>query len=741
MILSSDYSLRLMGKMTPQPPEDKNDVTNLLFNGILNKIGQQQVYLDVSRCSKLTANAFLSFHLSQSLMYLDVSYTQISELNSIANHCKMLKAINLSGTKRVISYEPLSQLLILEVLSLRSSAITSIDSIKDLICLRSLDIGKTAITTITPISRLTRLEELLLDGFQLPNLSGNIELSREIIDIFHGLNCLRLINLCETPLNEYREEIRTGFKHEMHLERASRRELFFDAIINNNREQIYSLISQGQDIHEQATPDDYRYFYQIWKRRCTSGKLKSPFFLCDIREELFRPNALHIAIYFNSYDCMVTLLDMNIDKNCRVWFGDVKGVTVAGHSSNIKKLVEIVDPSVPSASSTKVMTCSELIIACYQRNIHRLTENMVTRKISNWKSICLNYSKRLSFLLNSSKASSRLTLEEINLRKSFAADSIEFESSFDDGMYPTTQPNEKDALNQLITGPSVADNTITGLSELSLDDVGNVGLSTISFSSPSGTIKQSEKQLFMQRKPSRYQWRNHAMTRKLLAEPIRIIITNDNNLEEEEDEAYHLDQEQVKSIELMGRKSYWLESRSQTITEKVQTEEIKFQQEKWHEFLDYLQRNKLEKAARKNALKAAAIAANATRYKSAKEVEISLDFKKSKQEEAVINVPKIIADLSINTSQSSGIHSKSIQNNEVKNNSYDLNQQIASISQDVFDDEINESNITPIYLDFLRSSSSPSSRNDISVRKENFMKILAERTEKNSVPQDLEEDG
>jgi hypothetical protein len=135
-------------------------------------------------------------------------------------------------------------------------------------------------------------------------------------------------------------------------------------------------------------------------------------------------------------------MDHNCDKNMSVWFGDVAILEIDS------KLVDStpppgavvgspLKPTTPGKNKYSTTTSSELsngmnanhtystlefIHAVFHRNVHRITDGMQAKKILNWKSVCANHNKRLTFLFNTTKISARLNAKELNTRQSFAVD-------------------------------------------------------------------------------------------------------------------------------------------------------------------------------------------------------------------------------------------------------------------------------------------------------------------------------
>ena len=164
--------------------------------------GDQQNYLDISRCMNLSARFItktiaLSFPL---LIYLDLSYTNADDLTLFFTHCPHLKTLNCAGLELLEPHlNGIQKLGNLEVLSLRGSNIEDISAVEGLLCLRSLDCGMMKIRKVqNALTKKDRLEELLFDFTTF----SNYECISDIMDEFTNLTSLRLLNVNGSELVE-----------------------------------------------------------------------------------------------------------------------------------------------------------------------------------------------------------------------------------------------------------------------------------------------------------------------------------------------------------------------------------------------------------------------------------------------------------------------------------------------------------------------------------------------------------
>ena len=73
--------------------------------------------------------------------------------------------------------------------------------------------------------------------------------------------------------------------------------------------------------------------------------------------------------------------------------------------------------------SKKFFTVNEFVQFVYFKRIHRLTENMIVKKVNNWKDVCETFKKRIEYLLNPQsmmRDGKVMSLEDMKKRKSFA---------------------------------------------------------------------------------------------------------------------------------------------------------------------------------------------------------------------------------------------------------------------------------------------------------------------------------
>lgn len=322
--------------------------------------------------------------LCHSLLFLNLSYTQVDDISSIST-CVNLRGVNLAGTN-LRSYDPLKWLSGLEILNLNCSSIRSIDtageSFSELRLLRSLDLGGcSGLCSLRDLQflasgQLTRLEELLLDGTPaqgyvsaassappassssvppsrlynqhhnqrqqsvaavvLPPLEPEAEaderspkeVEQAIRATFHiffdkiaQIDCLRVINIGNSPAVKYvkylQSKISNGTTYVLSKPRSY---YWFLSIINNDHEEVRAMILNGMDINCRAGQPEMDLFFTAWRERC---KGKTPFFDCISEDETLRPSAVHVAVMFNSVECLKHLVKAEARQVCAVWLGRV----------------------------------------------------------------------------------------------------------------------------------------------------------------------------------------------------------------------------------------------------------------------------------------------------------------------------------------------------------------------------------------------------------------------------------
>ncbi|KAJ1433276.1 hypothetical protein B484DRAFT_447332 [Ochromonadaceae sp. CCMP2298] len=420
MMLSNTFATRMLGILLPQTPTNKKELLDSHFESDILKMGAHQLLVDVSRCCKLSTRTFKNLSVCRSLLYLDVSYTQINNIDPIVDNCEMLRGLNVSGVNVIDgAFTRVRELSDLEVLLMRLSNVTHIDWMEDLCKLRSLDLGETHIHSIDSLGGHTRLEELALDRAHF-ELRGS---ELDFLDVFYGLSSLLLLNICETELARHAEKIRNAVGHDMYIEKVPRRTSFFSAVAANDHVAVHRFITSGMPLDHRAQPADELMMLKLWKTRLVVPKIKCPFFLCSSADPEQRPTALHFAVLFNARECFELLLDNGADADLSVWFGDVK------EERKLRQLVE----NPPAEPPHTLFSVRQLVDMCFFRNVHRLTEDMYHRKVANWKTLTTMLHKRLLHSIQQTPGSERITDEALDLRGTFHLDAAESAPIDEDG--------------------------------------------------------------------------------------------------------------------------------------------------------------------------------------------------------------------------------------------------------------------------------------------------------------------
>jgi hypothetical protein len=189
------------------------------------------------------------------------------------------------------------------------------------------------------------------------------------------------------------------------------RQQFYHAIVKDDVKELYRLITLGQDINMRATLADEAFFIKIWIERCTYSryKLQAPFLLCNasINEDR-RPTGLHLAIVFNSLHCLQTLIDLSANKEALVYMSDVE------LSSDHLHLIERMSTEDEVVTRPREVDATQLLDTVYERKIHRLTEDMIGKRVADWRRQCMKIHTRLGAVLqwgSQMKESTRKQLE------------------------------------------------------------------------------------------------------------------------------------------------------------------------------------------------------------------------------------------------------------------------------------------------------------------------------------------
>jgi len=217
MLVSNDFTMRMNGTILPQIIENKSELNDINFENFIKKVGCYQIFIDISRCFKLTTLSYRHFNLCKNILYLDISYTSCNDIYIICFNCSSLKCINLSGLQLMNSsnsnnssnnsysrngfndnrdhssnrskstynnngnnnrndnYQYLEHLYFLQILSMKSCNIKNINCISNLKMLRSLDLSYTSIDSLCELNNnnFTRLEELILERCLIHDVLDN----------------------------------------------------------------------------------------------------------------------------------------------------------------------------------------------------------------------------------------------------------------------------------------------------------------------------------------------------------------------------------------------------------------------------------------------------------------------------------------------------------------------------------------------------------------------------------------
>lgn len=175
---------------TDRPPSEKSDVTDDAFLSSLMKCKHSR-YVGLSHCYQLTSDVITdALSLCVGIQYLDLSYVQIERLDTL-HLCSLLTSLSLAGNTVLqgVSWQPLSHIHSLQLISLRNSSFSDCDLLSGLCKLRSLDLGGCIkVSCIGPLADCTRLEELVLD-------ESGVEADGASLDCLATLPLLSILNL------------------------------------------------------------------------------------------------------------------------------------------------------------------------------------------------------------------------------------------------------------------------------------------------------------------------------------------------------------------------------------------------------------------------------------------------------------------------------------------------------------------------------------------------------------------
>ncbi|RYH31449.1 hypothetical protein EON65_02590 [archaeon] len=619
MEVSHDFLLRIIGTSDGiLLPTQKHLVTDYNVEVILKRIGSVQVFLDISRCPHLSAHIVSGFVPSHCtvLLYLDISYTNCSDLDIVFTKCRQLKTLNIAGLELIDSHlEGIEYLVDLQVLSIRSSNIQDIAAVGQLEMLRSLDLGCTRLCNVhVALAMQHRLEELLLDGC---TLLDNIDITKRV----PHLPELKLLNVVNSDFSAYRDLMPLKIHHRVYIETNTRRIQFFDAILRNDSKEMCNLLTYGQDMNMQATMQDAHFLTSAFIDRCTYPKyrLQTPFFLLTPTTPAHHmPAAIHIAIWFNSLECLQILIDLGAAKDFQVLLGEVRVV-----EGGI--LEEAPPPTDASVTFMQPQLCNAEHITnlAYDRKAHRLTEKMFDKNVKHWKHECQKIHKRLlSTLQYGSQMTRRLKQEEEDekhkkksrnkaQKSRILPTTVEVLEDVDDdeqsvlSMQSRDRRNSVDSLDgsvdnlaQLAGGGNIDQDSGSVVSTSDVTDLSSIGSYT--YINPDIFLEEAKQRIvqrnierpkILPKKEKMCGWRDHGMVQAVCGPP-RVYHINEEIPTEElvaleqkskmirdktktkltrgkksllEDMGSTQRQFRVHDVSVMGERSYWMESRAKVI--------------------------------------------------------------------------------------------------------------------------------------------------------------------------------
>lgn len=299
MLISQTYLISKMTVLNVFIPANPDDATDEVVKRILCICGRHERVLGLPWCSKITNEILPDIKKCAALQHLDISFTNITQLTPIIN-CRVLRTLSIAGLK-CDNYECLAQMDTLEILNLHNSTISNSNCLLYLSRLRSLDIGNTLISSKTTLCSLTRLEELYMDSTPTE--------SDPIISNFSKLCSLKLLNIGDSDMAVYKQELSAVLPSFTVVQYSARRVYFIEALIKNDIQAVKEYINTGIDVNMRVGEWGSELLASTWKNRCQASTI---FFDCNHPDESLRPNAVHVAVYFNSQESLQVLIKAQV---------------------------------------------------------------------------------------------------------------------------------------------------------------------------------------------------------------------------------------------------------------------------------------------------------------------------------------------------------------------------------------------------------------------------------------------
>ena len=398
------------------------------------------------------------------------------------------------------------------------------------------------------------------------------------MNVFGALKELRILNVNNTVLSNSSPLILESLHIDASLETHSRDYLFILAAIENDFEKLRLYIGSGQDLETRAGPEFSGKFIELWQEKLEGS---TPFVACMHEDELLRPTALHLAILFYSIECVEILTFAGADCYATCFFGEMKlenGILVydkekAQFNAQVKRIEN------PKYQIRVELDSQDLAERSFENNFCRLVRGYKAEKIMNWKEIAkFNYYKLRSIL------SGTIDVD------------IEFHNS---GPEPSrskaittdvnkNKPKDYGNVNENEATKNIDDNESENENESIEDDFDdNNSQDSIAMKMKSMSKNSGGLQTFPIYKGQSH-WRELAMVKKVSGKPLKIKpsriktdseISIAERLQPGKSLSIILNQSEIKTTkfaEVLGKKSFWLESTIPAIREHQQKELDKF---------------------------------------------------------------------------------------------------------------------------------------------------------------------
>jgi hypothetical protein len=299
--------------------------------------------------------------------------------------------------------------------------------------------------------------------------------------------------------------------------------------MEGDEQNVSNLLADGADVNLRLGTWAKTIMVDMWRKHCKSGRVQTPCYIVDHENEELRPYPIHIAILKGNLNIIKMIYFNGANMNSSVIFTDV-----LDENNNL-----IVDEKLASTRTAIEFDTLELSKIMFERNVHRVTLGHIANKTPDWKAIVTElYNNIEELFINPFEF---ITPKDLTL-KTDSKKKIQHKNSNNDTKIETNNEIKNDDIN-------IMDQSNTF-------EIGEV--------SESLKIEKKKRKKMVKTLPkfNRLDWRKHGMVYKLNGDPCLVYSS--------------IFKSNISSINILGKKDFWLERKSQVLYEKLKYEDKLF---------------------------------------------------------------------------------------------------------------------------------------------------------------------